>query len=159
MTHLYTHLNLSLAGASQAQVGSHITPEQKKHAMSISKHCPLPHPHPSIAVQAPLPAPQSVGISMASICLFCSSVLIGGGLHSPHLSVTLCRLFLLSINLVNGCASLGNSSGILQNIKQSVQTSAKLGNYCGFSELRAKSLTGLEVLREHCARKIYLGKG
>ena len=96
---------------------------------------------------------------MASIYLFCLSMLIGGGLPSPHLSFTICRSFLLSINLVNGCASLGNSSGILQNIKQSVQTSAKLGNYCGFNELRAKSLTGLEVLRECCARKIYLGKG
>ena len=127
--------------------------------MSTSKHCP-PSPHllPRIAVQVPLPAP-SFFWDQHGIYLFRSFMLTGGSLHSPHLSVTLCRSFLLSINLVNGCASLGNSSGILQNIKQSVQTSAKLGNYCGFNELRAKSLTGLEVLRECCAQKIYLGKG
>lgn len=53
-------------------------------------------------------------------------------LSSSFGAVTLCRSFLLSINLVNGWASLGNSSGILQNIKQSVQTSAELGNRLWF---------------------------
>lgn len=52
-----------------------------------------------------------------------------------------------------------NSSGILRNIKQSVQTSAKLGHLWWFEGARAKALTGLEDLRKCRTGKIYLGRG
>lgn len=73
----------------QAQLGSPVTAEKKKHARkTLSPSFPLPPfpPPPGIAVQVPFSAPQSIYQEQHRIYLFILlTVLIGGGFPSPHL--------------------------------------------------------------------------
>jgi hypothetical protein len=165
LVHLYLHLTQLECSSNILKPCLDLTAllRNTKKPVSINKHYCSSSLFPwNWCIQFPFSVPLSIGNTIVFICwliLLIHSHWRQVSLSSSFGAVTLCRSFLLSTDLVNGWASLGNGSGILHNVKQSMQTSAKLGTYCGFSEYRAKSLTALRTLEYAMQERFMWGKG